>query len=183
MPGVAAAVKGGSVLEALFSLITEMSFFLYGGTNDTDVGCPYRTTWCAALPGGALCDAAVKGGSVSEEVLSFIYMTSSLATEETIERSKKKRKKKSASGKAVWLGTPGRTVPVWAYTNEVALVAGSLNGMTTQSITPLARLLPKDTHSTAIYREVTKLSESGHGLEKPSQRQAQGREPHVVRNG
>ena len=37
---------------------------------------------------------AVKGGSVSEKVLSFIYMTSSLATKETIERSKKKKRKK-----------------------------------------------------------------------------------------
>jgi len=31
------AVKGGSVLEALSSLVTEMSFFLYDGTDDTDV--------------------------------------------------------------------------------------------------------------------------------------------------
>ena len=37
---------------------------------------------------------AVKGGSVSEEVLSFIYMTSSLAAKETIERSKKKGRKR-----------------------------------------------------------------------------------------
>jgi len=37
LPDVAAAVKGGSVLEALSSLVTEMSFFLYDGTDDTDV--------------------------------------------------------------------------------------------------------------------------------------------------
>jgi len=42
---------------------------------------------------------AVRGGSVSEEVLSLIYMTSSLAAKETIERSKKKRKKKRKQGK------------------------------------------------------------------------------------
>ena len=36
--------------------------------------------------------AAVKGGSVSEEVLSFIYMTSSLAT-------KKKEKEETQQGK------------------------------------------------------------------------------------
>jgi len=37
LPDVAAAVNGGSFLEALSPLITEMFFFLYGGTNDTDV--------------------------------------------------------------------------------------------------------------------------------------------------
>ena len=31
------AVKGGNVLEALSALVTEMSFFLYDGTDDTDV--------------------------------------------------------------------------------------------------------------------------------------------------
>ena len=92
MPGVAAAVKGGSVLEALFSLITEMSFFLYGGTNDTDE--VVLIEQLGALRCRTLPDAALKGGSVSEEVLSFTYMTSSLATKETIERSKKKGKKK-----------------------------------------------------------------------------------------
>jgi len=50
-----------------------------------------------------------------------------------------------------------RTVSVREYTKEVALAAGSENGMKTQSITPLDRLMPKDAQSTAIHREVIKL--------------------------
>jgi len=50
-----------------------------------------------------------------------------------------------------------RNVSVREYTKEVALAAGSENGMKTQFITPLDKLMPKDAQSVAIYREVVKL--------------------------
>ena len=107
------------------------------------------------VAGCCLYFAAVKGGSVSEEVLSFIYMTSSLATKETIERSKKKEKK-SASRESCLTRDSGSYCARVAYTNEVALVAGSLNGMTTQSIAPIGRI---DAEGYSLHRRPQVISE------------------------
>ena len=67
----------------------------------------------------------------------------------------------------MWLEIQDRTVPVREYTKEVALAAGSENGIKTQSITPFGQVGAEGCSVHRIHREVIKRLRQVRGMEKP----------------